>query len=90
VVVLDCSAIPDIEYTALRMLTAAEEKLREAGTELWLTGLNPQVLQMIERTALGARLGRTRMFLDLEHALHAWHDRDRSTMGMVQAPQAAS
>ena len=31
VVVLDCSAVIDIEYTALKMLTEAEERLRGAG-----------------------------------------------------------
>jgi SulP family sulfate permease len=78
VVVLDCSAVPDVEYTALRMLTDAEEKLRETGIELWLAALNPEFLRVIERTSLGARLGRTRMFFDLEHALEAWRSRNRS------------
>ena len=32
VVILECSAIPDIEYTALQILTSAEEKLREGGS----------------------------------------------------------
>ena len=36
VVILDCDVIPDIEYTALRMLTKAEEKLRASGVALYL------------------------------------------------------
>ena len=39
VVLLDCSAVPDIEYTALRMLIDAEEKLRQSGMTLWLAAL---------------------------------------------------
>jgi sulfate permease, SulP family len=78
VVVLDCSAVPDVEYTALRMLTDAEEKLRESGIELWLAALNPEFLRILEQAPLGARLGRTRLFFDLEHAVEAWRSRDRS------------
>jgi hypothetical protein len=33
VIVLECSAIPDIEYTALVKLTEAEEGLRERGVQ---------------------------------------------------------
>src|SRR6516162_8280170 len=41
VVVLDMSAVFDVEYTALKMLTAAERKARDDGRILCLTGLNP-------------------------------------------------
>ena len=58
VVVLDCSAIPDLEYTALKRLTEAERKLQQAGISLWLAGLNPEPLQLIQKTALGKTLGR--------------------------------
>jgi SulP family sulfate permease len=72
VIVLDCSAVPDIEYTALRMLTEAEEKLRQSGTVLWLAALNPQALQLIENAPLGRALGRERMFFNVEDAVAKW------------------
>jgi SulP family sulfate permease len=72
VLALDCSAIPDIEYTALRMLTDAEERLRESGGALWLVALTPQALRVIQGAPLGAVLGRERMFFDLEHAVSAY------------------
>lgn len=72
VLALDCSAIPDIEYTALRMLTEAEERLRESGIALWLVALNPGALRVIQGAPLGAVLGRERMFFDLEHAVSAY------------------
>jgi len=72
VIVLECSAIPDIEYTALVKLTEAEENLRGRGVELWLAGLNPEVLRLIERAPLGAALGHERMFFNLRKALEAW------------------
>jgi hypothetical protein len=34
--VIDCSSIIDIEYTALKMLADAEEKLQREGVRLWL------------------------------------------------------
>lgn len=72
VVLLDCSAVPDIEYTALRMLTDAEEKLRESGIVLWMAALNPEVLDVIRKTPLGKILDRERMFFNVEHAVSEW------------------
>jgi MFS superfamily sulfate permease-like transporter len=72
VVVLDCRAVIDIEYTALMMLEAAEEQLRREGIMLWLTALNPNVLEVIQRSALGATLGRERMFFKLQTAVETY------------------
>jgi MFS superfamily sulfate permease-like transporter len=69
VVVIDCSGIPDLEYTALRMLITGEEKLKEAGAELWMAGLTPNALQMVRRSLLGDRLGRERMCFDVPQAV---------------------
>jgi high affinity sulfate transporter 1 len=74
VVLLDCSAIPDIEYTALRMLMDAEEKLRQSGITLWLAALNPEALDVIRRTPLEKVLGRSRMFFNVEQAVGAWRE----------------
>jgi high affinity sulfate transporter 1 len=75
VVALECSAIPDIEYTALQRLAAGEGKLREAGIELWLVGLNPVPWHTIERSPLGATLGHERMLLDIPEAVKAYEQR---------------
>lgn len=72
VLVLDMSAVPDLEFTALRMLTDSEEKLREAGTTLWLAALNPEVLKVVQNSPLWARLGRERMFFTLEQAVERY------------------
>lgn len=76
VIVLECSAIPDIEYTALVMLTEAEQNLRERGVSLWLASLNPDLLKLIERSPLGSALGRDRMFFNLSKALEAYRITD--------------
>ena len=75
VVALECSAIPDFEYTALQRLAPGEERLREAGIELWLVGLNPVPLDTIQRSPLGATLGRERMFLNIGQAVEAYQQR---------------
>jgi sulfate permease, SulP family len=72
VVILDCSAIPDFEYTALCTLIRAEEKMREAGITLWLSALNPLALNMVRRSPLGQALGNERMFFNLREAVEAY------------------
>lgn len=72
VVILDCAAIPDIEYTALRMLTDAEERLSASGATLYLAALNPEALRVIEAAPLGKTLGRERMFFTVDQALASW------------------
>ena len=75
VILLDCSAMTGIEYTALKMLVEAEERLRAEGTELWLAALNPEVLDLVKRTPLAERLGRERMFFMVERAVAAFEAR---------------
>jgi MFS superfamily sulfate permease-like transporter len=72
VVALDCSAIPDIEYSALKLLIEAEERLRGRGVLLWVVRLNPEARQMVERSPLWATLGPGRLFLNMEAAVEAY------------------
>jgi high affinity sulfate transporter 1 len=72
VLVLDMSAVFDIEYTALIAMTDAEEKQRQAGTELWLTGISPSVLATLRKSHLYDTLGKQRMFYTVADAYAAW------------------
>jgi SulP family sulfate permease len=69
VVAIDLSAVTDLEYTALKMLTAAEERQRKEGVSLWLVGLNPGVLRTVQRSALSHLLGRDALHFNLELAV---------------------
>jgi len=69
VVAVDLSGVPDLEYTALKTLTEAEKKERERGVSLWLVSLNPGVLQMVQRSPLGASLGQEAMHFNVEMAV---------------------
>jgi high affinity sulfate transporter 1 len=72
VLAFDFGAVPDLEYTALKMLAGFEEKLRQRGITLWLVALNPAVLHVVERSPVGATLGHERMFHNLEQAVSAY------------------
>ncbi len=73
VVALHMRAVFDLEYTALKMLIDAEKKLSAQGITLWLVGLNPGVLTMVQRSPLGATLGKDRLFFNLDQTVAAWH-----------------
>jgi len=69
VVALHLRGVFDLEYTALKMLTEAEKSYRDQGVYLWLVGLNPGVLKMVQHSSLGRTLGRDRMLFNLEQAV---------------------
>lgn len=69
VVALDLSNVPDFEYSALKMLAEAAKKERWQGISLWLVGLNPGVLAMVQRSPLGTVLGHDAMLFNLELAV---------------------
>ncbi len=69
IVAIDFSAVPDLEYTALKLLTQAVTRLRDRGVNLWLVGLNPGVLQMVQKSELVGILGRESMHFNLESAV---------------------
>lgn len=69
IVALHLRGVPDIEVTALKMLIEAEKRGRERGIRLWLVGANPEVLDMIRRSPLGAALGPDAMHFNLEIAV---------------------
>jgi SulP family sulfate permease len=69
VIAIDLSAVFDLEYTALKALSEAEIRERQRGTLVWLVGLNPEVLRMVQRSPLGGVLGRESMHFNLETAV---------------------
>jgi sulfate permease, SulP family len=69
IVAMDLEAVFDLEYTALKALTEAEKRARESGVLLWLVGLNPGVLEVVQHSPLGQILGRERMLFNLEQAV---------------------
>jgi SulP family sulfate permease len=72
VVAVDLSGVFDLEYTALKALVEGEKRLREQGISVWLCGLTPGVLGVIQRSPLGETLGRERMHFNLEIAVERY------------------
>ena len=69
VVVLDLSAVFDMEDTVLKMLAEGEARMKERGISLWLVGLTPEVLTAVRRSPFGQAIGQERMFFNLDDAV---------------------
>jgi high affinity sulfate transporter 1 len=69
VLILDCRAIVDFEYTALKGLVEGEAELRRDGVEIWLAALNTEALAQVLRTPLAETLGERRLFTSLRTAV---------------------
>ncbi len=70
-VLLDCDAVPDIEYTALDSLAQLDQQLQANGTSLVLVALNPEVLPIVRRSNWGATLEDGRLYPTLQEAVEA-------------------
>jgi high affinity sulfate transporter 1 len=74
VVAIDMQGVVDLEYSALKMLTEAEQRRRESGVALWLVEMSSQVLATVKRAPLGKTLGRERMVQSLEIAVERYRN----------------
>jgi len=72
VVALDMSRVPDVEYSALQTLIEGERRWTEAGTVVWVAGMNPGVLEVARRAGLDRRLGRERMLFNARAAIERY------------------
>ena len=80
VVVLDCSPVPNFEYTSIKQFLDFDDKLQTSGVTLWLAALNREAYETIEKTELGKTLGHERMFFNLEQAVEAYQDKLSKTL----------
>jgi MFS superfamily sulfate permease-like transporter len=72
VIAWDMSAVPDLEYSALQALMDGEKRLSELGVALWMTGLNPGVLEVVRHAGFDQRLGRERMLFNAQAAIERY------------------
>lgn len=72
VVVFDLSRVFDIEYSAFQVLEEGRERLERQGGQLWLAGLNPDVLDYIRASGMADRLGADRLHHSAQVALDAY------------------
>jgi len=69
VIAVDLSGVFDLEYTALKMLINGEKRFRERGIIHWLVGMNPAVLEVVQKSQLAKTLGHDGMHFNLEIAV---------------------
>ena len=69
VVAVDASGVLDMEYTALKMFAQVAKRQSQHGIQLWLIGMTPEVLGIVQRSPLGQVLRREAMHFNLEIAV---------------------
>jgi len=69
VVAVDASGVLDMEYTALKMFAQIAKNQSHHRIQLWLIGMNPRVLAVVQRSPLGQILRREAMHFNLEIAV---------------------
>jgi MFS superfamily sulfate permease-like transporter len=72
VLALDLSRVPDIEYSALKMLQEREARDREGGPTIWLVGLNAGVLEVVRNAGLDRQLGPDRLLFNARIAIERY------------------
>ncbi len=70
-VVLICSAVNFIDFSALEMLMTTAERLRDAGVTLHLAEVKGPVMDRLQRAHMLQRLGAGRVFLSTHEAMTA-------------------
>jgi anti-anti-sigma regulatory factor len=74
VVAVEASGVLDMEYTAVKMFAQLAKRQSQHGVQLWLIGMTPRVLAIIQRSPLGPLLGREGMHFNLEIAVARYLD----------------
>ncbi len=69
VVAVDASGVLDMEYTALKMFAQIAKNQSQHRTQLWLIGMSPRVLAVVQRSPLGQILRGEAMHFNLEIAV---------------------
>ena len=69
VLALDLSRVPDVEYSALQVLAESERRRAAEGVDMWLAGLNPDVLAVVRHSELSRQFGAQRMLFNARAAI---------------------
>jgi SulP family sulfate permease len=83
VVAVDASGVLDMEYTALKMFAQVAKRQTQHGVQLWLIGMTPRVLAIVQRSPLGQLLRHEGMYFNLEIAV-ARYLRDAAARGRME------
>jgi len=74
VLTLDLSRVPDIEYSALKMLQERAADASPGGPTVWLVDLNPGVLEVVRNAGLDRQLGPDRLLFNARAAIARYRE----------------
>ncbi|HXV42482.1 MAG TPA: SulP family inorganic anion transporter [Anaerolineae bacterium] len=69
VLILSMRAVPMIDLSGLEVLAALHEKMSHSGKVLMLTGVQPSVMRMLERSKLAEAIGQENFFWSSDRAI---------------------
>ncbi len=73
-IVIVSNGINDMDASGEETLSLLVDRIRSAGVEVSLSGVNESVMQVMQRTHLDAKIGENHLFPTLEHAIEAIHE----------------
>jgi MFS superfamily sulfate permease-like transporter len=72
-IVIVASGINDMDASGEETLSLLVDRIRSAGVDVSLSGLNEAVIQVMKRTHLDAKIGEDHIYPTLERAVEAIH-----------------
>ena len=73
-IVIVANGINDIDASGEETLSLLVDRIRSAGVDVSLSGVNEAVMQVLKRTHLDAKIGDDHIFPTLEHAIDRIHE----------------
>ncbi len=73
-IVIVSNGINDIDASGEETLSLLVDRIRSAGIDVSLSGVNESVLKVLQRTHLDAKIGDDHIFPTMERAIEAIHD----------------
>lgn len=73
-IVVVANGINDIDASGEETLSLLVDRIRSAGVDVSLSGVNEAVMQVLKRTHLDAKIGDDHIFPTLEHAIDCIHE----------------
>jgi len=77
-IIISAGSINDIDASGEEALSLTVERVRSAGIDISLSGVNRSVLQVLKRTHLLAKIGDDHIYPTIEKAIHVIHPRTHS------------
>jgi MFS superfamily sulfate permease-like transporter len=72
-IIIVSNAISDMDASGEETLSLIVDRIRSAGVEISFSGINEDVMDVLQRTHLIERIGRDRIFSTMEQAIRAVH-----------------